>query len=104
MVSREANLFKYTVIKYDKCHFGCLFLITFILLAHKHWADPLAQSLCLHRSSYVRLSYNSLCTSNLIKLLILSKHGYGTVRYGTVRHGSFVNTYLLDRTFSKIGL
>ncbi len=27
---------------------------------------------------------------------------YGTVRYGTVRYGSFPNTYLLDRTFSKI--
>ncbi len=33
---------------------------------------------------------------------------YGTVRrtfkYGTVRYGSFANTYLLDRTFSKCHL
>jgi hypothetical protein len=33
---------------------------------------------------------------------------YGTIRhtlkYGTVRYSSFVNTYLLDRTFSQIDL
>ena len=54
------SLFIFFLKKNTKSLILALFLLFCLRKSAKRWADPLAQSLCLHQGSYVRLSYSSL--------------------------------------------